>query len=73
MTSKSDHDLLVELHSMCGLRCAKVEKHDETLYGNGRMGLKTKVSIMWMGLSACCVFFTLGGGGILVVQWLRGG
>jgi hypothetical protein len=28
--------------------CPKIKKLDSTVYGNGRLGLKTQVAIMWI-------------------------
>jgi len=53
MAGKSDRVLLEELHAMFGASLEKITKHDTTLYGNGRMGLVTKVTIMWLGLTTC--------------------
>ena len=35
----SDHDILVEMHSIVKSNLDKMKKHDETLYGNGKPGL----------------------------------
>jgi len=51
MTTKqeqSDHDLLIAIHAQCVGRCQDVERHRKTLYGNGKVGLVTKVHLlMW--------------------------
>ena len=66
MAGKSDHDLLTELHAMCVFRCAKVEKHESTIYGNSRMGLVSRVAIMWWGLTATVSVATIVVGGLLL-------
>lgn len=59
----SDHDLLTRLYAMCASRCEKVEKHEGLLNGNGRLGLKSKVAIMWWGLGiAVGIGATVAGG-----------
>ena len=34
-----DHDLMVEMHGLLRTVTEKVNKHDETIYGNGKPGL----------------------------------
>ena len=50
MTTKTDHDLLVEIHANC-LGCSKMLcRHDKTLYGNDSGGgLVSKIRLlMWI-------------------------
>lgn len=72
MTKKSDHDLLIEIHAMCCERCCKVEKHEATLYGNGKRGLVAKVHLlMWLlGIASSIGVIALGEWG---ASLLRGG
>jgi len=44
----------------------KLGNHDKTLYGNGRIGLKSQVTIMWWALGAVGTVL-IGGGGLWVL------
>ena len=48
------------------------DEHHRALFGsNGRMGIKSKAEIMWWSLGGVAAFLTVGGGGVLILNWLH--
>lgn len=43
------HDKVTVIETNCTARCKLLDRHDKTLYGNGWIGLTTKVHLlMWV-------------------------
>ena len=51
------------LDERCETRCAKIERQENTLYGNGRAGLVVKVTMLWwvLGFVATALSGSVGG------------
>ena len=63
------------LDERCETRCGKIEKHEDTIYGNGRTGLVTKVTMLWwvFGFVAAALSAAMGGIVIHLLEKTNGG
>ena len=69
-TDLSDHDMLVKIHTIVVEDVQPtIQQIKRTLYSNGRVGLVTKVSIMWWGLTGLVAAAATVCGG-LAIRWL---
>ena len=51
MSNKTDHDMIIEMHSILtnpenGV-CSQLKNIKGCVYGNGKIGLRTQVYILW--------------------------
>lgn len=59
MAEKSDHDLIIEIHTILTDKdmgvCVQTKRNTEAIFGNGKMGLQTKMTLALIILAVVCL------------------